>query len=86
MKMNKQCPKCQSRKIGHLESLLDSEGERDTKQKIGKVTENLYSFKVKTTAGEIEAYVCTECGYYETYVKDPKSVPWNDMLGFSWLE
>lgn len=86
MKTSKQCPKCGSRRLGHLENLLDQEGERDTKLKIGKVTENLYNFKVKTTAGEIEAYVCAACGYYETYVKDPKSVPWDDMLGFSWLE
>lgn len=85
MKMSRQCPKCQSLKVGYLESLLDSEGERETSQKIGKVTEELWNFRVNTAAGEVEAYICTECGYFETYVKEAKSVPWDDMFGFHWL-
>ena len=36
-------------------------------------------------AGMLEAFVCTECGYLETYVKDPTTVPFEKLRGFSWL-
>ena len=36
-------------------------------------------------AGELEAYVCTECGYYESYVRHPSDVPWNKLSGFTFL-
>lgn len=86
MKLSRQCPKCQSLKVGYLEKILDHQGEGSvTSQKIGKVSEKLWAYRVQTAAGETEAYICTECGYYETYVKEPGSISWNDMVDFHWL-
>jgi hypothetical protein len=34
--------------------------------------------------GEIEAFVCTDCGYFEEYVRNPQSIPWSTMKGFRW--
>ena len=56
MKLSRQCPKCQSLKVGHLERILDQRGAgSDASQKIGKVEEKLLAFRVKTAAGETEA-------------------------------
>ena len=35
--------------------------------------------------GQLEAWVCTECGFYETYVKDPSTVPFDELDGFRWV-
>jgi predicted nucleic-acid-binding Zn-ribbon protein len=35
--------------------------------------------------GFLEAYVCTACGYYESYVKQPETVPWTKLEGFAWV-
>lgn len=34
-----------------------------------------------TLAGETEAYVCAECGYFEEYLRDPGSIPWDRVVG-----
>lgn len=86
MKANAQCPKCQSLKIGILENLWDSIGpEKDQKETIGRTRWGGPVFFTQVPRGEVEAYVCTECGYYETYVKDPSSVPFESMVGFRWI-
>ena len=33
----------------------------------------------------LEAYVCSRCGYYETYVKDPAAVNFDKVVGLHWL-
>ena len=87
MKQTKRCPKCGSRRVGHLERILDQQGDgEDGNQKIGKVAESLYSFTVRTATGETEAYVCADCGYFETYVKSPETIAWDDMEAFSWVD
>jgi len=35
--------------------------------------------------GRLEAYVCADCGYHETYVKEPDAVPWDRIAGFAWV-
>lgn len=34
---------------------------------------------------DTEAYVCTECGYFEEYVKNPQAIPWGEVEGATWL-
>ncbi|HSR48184.1 MAG TPA: hypothetical protein VLL77_09400 [Anaerolineales bacterium] len=34
--------------------------------------------------GNLEAYLCTNCGLFETYVKDPSSVPYESIIGITW--
>lgn len=41
--------------------------------------------KALPLVGQLEAYVCTECGYHETYVREPKTLPWDDLQGFTWV-
>ncbi|MCA9300161.1 MAG: hypothetical protein KDA28_13905 [Phycisphaerales bacterium] len=33
----------------------------------------------------VEALVCTECGYFEEYVKNPKDLDWEQLPLFQWL-
>ena len=35
--------------------------------------------------GVLEAFVCTDCGYVETYVKDPSTVSFEQIRGFTWV-
>jgi hypothetical protein len=32
-------------------------------------------------AGEVEAYVCADCGYLEEYLRDPQSIDWDRVVG-----
>ena len=29
--------------------------------------------------GEVEAYVCADCGYFEEYLKNPEQIPWAEI-------
>jgi predicted nucleic-acid-binding Zn-ribbon protein len=40
---------------------------------------------IRLLIGKLEAYLCADCGYHETYVKDPDSVAWEKLRGFAWL-
>jgi hypothetical protein len=35
--------------------------------------------------GALEAHLCAECGYFETYVTAPASVPYDELKGFQWV-
>jgi hypothetical protein len=35
--------------------------------------------------GRLETYLCTECGFYETYVADVKKVEFEKLHGFVWV-
>ncbi len=79
MKKSKQCPKCDSLRIGYLESQPD-------KEEYGCYTDQVVGRKTgKIPVGLLEAYVCTDCGYHETYVKDLPDVPWEKIDGFRWV-
>jgi len=41
--------------------------------------------EAKHTA-QTEAYVCSECGFFEEYVKAPAEVPWDDVDGATRLD
>jgi predicted nucleic-acid-binding Zn-ribbon protein len=90
VKTTKQCPKCDGTKIGHLATVHDRDYYYSNVLKERAVGYQpgpsgwLKSGKVEG-AGGFEAYVCGECGYYETYVKSPESIPFEDLDGFRWL-
>lgn len=79
MRQSKQCPKCGSHKIGHLDRVIDwdrgAHPRRLAQGRIGRMS----------AYGAIEAYVCTACGYFEEYVLEPAKIPWNSLEGFSWV-
>lgn len=41
--------------------------------------------KVRPLIGALEAYVCGDCGFFESYVIEPKSVDWDNIQGFAWV-
>jgi hypothetical protein len=110
MKRTKQCPKCESLRIGYLVSQIDANDlvvKPDSRKLSPHVPVTMHHEQVaprmlgvskeviKTGAltygdvsqliGRLEAYVCTECGYHESYVQDPSAVRWTDIVGFSWV-
>ena len=85
MKATWQCPKCQSRRVGYLKKVHDKSRSGDTgrklaSQSVGKVL----GMRATRPGGDIEAFVCTECGYFEEYVKDPQSIDWERFPDFRW--
>jgi hypothetical protein len=88
MKTKKQCPKCWSKAIGHLAAQPDATDTSayPTERPVGKLLVESFSGGVPHGHGRLEAYICTDCGYHESYVVDPKTIRWNELYGFTWLE
>jgi predicted nucleic-acid-binding Zn-ribbon protein len=87
MKASKQCPKCSSRRVGYLENVLDLNQAYPEAYSPAVVALDVARGRdgVHEARGKLEAYLCADCGFYETYVKDPASVPFEDLAGFHWL-
>lgn len=98
MKRTGICPRCGSDRVGHLDLVPDLKGDPQgfdpaptSPQHAGVVVVQrevpgfFGSAERLGLAGPLEAYVCTDCGLYETYVKDPSSTPFSRMRGFSWV-
>lgn len=86
MKKSARCPKCDSPRVGHFRRQLDRSGEYDTahERMVGTAETGLV-FTVEVMTGAMEAYVCTECGYFESYVVSPRSVAFDKLEGFRWV-
>ncbi|MBX3274879.1 MAG: hypothetical protein KF729_31740 [Sandaracinaceae bacterium] len=86
MKRTWQCPKCASDRIGYLESLPDGAyGKASVDRKIAmEQVGNVFGVVAHQPAGEVEAFVCTSCGYFEEYVRDPQAIDWSKVKGFRW--
>ena len=89
LKDDLRCPTCQGIKIGHLESVSDVGDHREARasdiRALGRYIYKEYSGSSRVQrVGAVEAYVCTECGYFEEYVKAPTSIPWESLHGFTW--
>ena len=104
MKANRHCPKCQSRRIGHLQEQPDIDGAgvhdeqpvvreaavESRRRAVGLSAETIDSGfmafgRVRVLMGTLEAFVCADCGYHESYVAEPQSVDWEAMRGFRWV-
>jgi predicted nucleic-acid-binding Zn-ribbon protein len=96
MKKTGVCPKCNSRKIGYLENVIQRTEAEISSQPIrghcpaplGRTQSESGGFlKVikEEPVGMLEAYLCASCGFYETYVKDPASIPFERIIGFKWV-
>lgn len=97
MKSTGTCPKCSSKKIGHLENVIHRtdtivgpdavKGHAMAPLGVSR-TESKGILKVIKEApeGELEAYFCSACGYYETYLKDSANVPYETLVGFKWRD
>lgn len=81
MKTSKQCPKCQSLRVGHLEDVPEHHvGEIARPKNLFGGNEKYYS-----PIGRFEAYLCAQCGFYETYIKTPNAIPFEELDGFNWI-
>jgi predicted nucleic-acid-binding Zn-ribbon protein len=91
MKDSKQCPKCHSRKVGHIDQVAygDAGATTDETYKplpLGTVpTPKRWVGPKSVPVGQFEAYVCASCGYYEIYLKGLEQIPFDDIDGFRWL-
>jgi hypothetical protein len=84
MKREGRCIKCGSVRVGRMEGLPDTLGVETelSRQAVGVLRDEDGKPRL---VGQIEAYVCTECGYLEAYVQDPQGVPFERLEGFSWV-
>ena len=88
MKRSGTCPKCGCTNIVHLKTVADATGgegagwaprkivqARTTSKSIG-----LFSDETTTKTelvGITEGYACSECGFLEEYLRNPKNVDWD---------
>ena len=67
MRGHLRCPGCGCRRIAHAMSVMD--------RGHGNAPRNLALYRPRgwfqSDVGELEAYVCTQCGLVEWYAKDP---------------
>jgi predicted nucleic-acid-binding Zn-ribbon protein len=85
VKASKRCPKCSSLKVGYLEYVADRGRDNYQESIVGLTEPRGKLLKTIEPVGTLEAYVCAECGYHETYLKDPAAVPFEQIGGFHWL-
>ena len=88
MKDSKQCPKCNGLRIGYLENLPDDAEGKISTQAIGTTAvlkgSSIFGRYVHSRH-DIEAYLCADCGYLESYVKSPGAIPYESLKGFRWV-
>ena len=46
---------------------------------------NWWNIAKTKVVGKLVGYLCTTCGYYETYVEDAQGIDWDQVEGFAWL-
>ncbi len=89
MKRTARCPKCSSTRIGHFDTVRDADRHGEQTRKLAYEAElegNLFTGTLHHHMAEVEAWVCTRCGFFEEYVKDPGLVPWDKLSSFTFVE
>ena len=84
------CPKCEGIKIGHLASVPDlgdhAKARASDQRAIGRMYYHDHEGDRRMQRmAPVEAYVCTECGFFEEYVKAPTEVSWDEVRGFRYV-
>ena len=96
MKKTGVCPKCNSNKIGYLENVIQrTEADIGSQAVRGHCpaplgiersgSEGFLKVIKVGPVGMLEAYICSSCGFYETYIKEPSSVSYDSIIGFKWI-
>jgi hypothetical protein len=80
------CPKCESKRVGYFEKVLgELKGGPDNSRKIGlERSGSFLGMEAGRPAGETEAFICGDCGFFEEYVKNPEALEWDKFLNFRW--
>jgi hypothetical protein len=78
MKGSKQCPKCNSLRVGLLQGVVETNIILEPGSDAG----------LSHPGKEIhrDAYICGACGYYETYVRTEDMSVLDDYPDFKWLD
>lgn len=88
MRKTKTCPKCDCKKLVEVNVVADALGSGSSAtQAYLAVRFEGHSFLGNTKTkpvGKLQAVTCTECGYTEYYVADPKTLE-PDGQNISWL-
>ena len=86
MRKTKACPKCDCKKLLNISAVADARDGNSTEASIANRFEG-HSFignEKYRTVGKLQAVTCSDCGYTEHYVENPKElVP--DGRTISWL-
>ena len=78
----KQCPKCSGLRVGNI-PVYSTDPEPIS---AGVMDGGGFAWlRSKGRQGQLEAYVCADCGYFETYVKDPKMLNFAEIERFRWV-
>ena len=96
MKSTGTCPKCKSKKIGYLENVVNRvdavhqsheiKGHAHAPLGVSRTEKKGFlTVIVEGPEGHLEAYFCSKCGFYETYVKDLSTVNFDNLVGFQWV-
>ena len=86
MQRTKKCTKCQSDKVGYVSYQPDLGPDNAYSMRaigVHLVTGPFQNWQ--DYIGTLEAYVCTSCGHYESYVANPARVDWSQIDGFQWV-
>ena len=84
MKKTGRCPKCDCARIAHFSQVMD-EADGNRSRNIGfRYGGSFLGLRTMLAAGEVEAFVCTGCGYFEEHVKSPETMKWEEMVGLQW--
>ena len=87
MRESRQCPKCSDRRLVHLKEVYGHGQTLALQRQILRLAEPPLSaafLASRSRAGEVEAYVCTVCGYFEEYVLDVGEIDWDAIQGCTW--
>ena len=75
MKKKGICPKCGNRNIYYIKNVADKFDKASTSNTKAMIALTDKGKIGGYSAGELEAYVCSACGYCEQYVKNPAYLP-----------
>lgn len=76
------CATCDSPDLATLEQL----GEQGGRRRLARVVRKLWwRFQYSALEGEIQGTLCRACGYLEQRLRDPTILPWETVVGLSWL-
>lgn len=87
MRTTKSCPKCDSKKLLSIDVVPDDQGGLDARQAHLAIRHEGYSFmgnEKRRTVGNLQAVMCSECGYTEFYCANPAEIQPDGKL-ISWL-
>jgi len=86
MRKTKQCPKCDCKKLLSIAEVADgTTGGQYPAHLAIRFEGHSFMGNVKNrTVGKLEAVTCSECGYTEFYVQNPKELE-PDGKNISWL-